>query len=321
MRRRRLTILGILLVLVALSGCSSGGGKGGSAAKAGSVTTSTTAPVAAPPGVTVTAKDYGFTLPAEIDGGVVRMTLQNDGKLKHEAVIVAAGDTPVSRLKRDLTPIVKGDEKATPGYLHFQGGVSLVPGGTSAASTLALPAGKYVMVCTLTDADSRDESAGPPPAGAQRFHFDLGMAVPFTVKTTTTAVMPPTDGTILARDWSFEVPALAPGTRTLTFRDDGEQDHSLAVAEFADGIDANAAQAAFGTLLAADADHPPPDDLPTAADVAFAGPLSAGGWATFTVELKPNRTYVFACYMSDRGGGPLHAKGKGMVAYATTPPG
>jgi hypothetical protein len=117
------------------------------------------------------------------------------------------------------------------------------------------------------------------------------------------------------------VPALAPGTRTLTFRNDGEQDHSLAVAEFADGIDANAAQAAFGTLLAADADHPPPDDLPTAADVAFAGPLSAGGRATFTVELKPNRTYVFACYMSDRGGGPLHAKGKGMVAYATTPPG
>src|SRR5437588_770347 len=131
------------------------------------------------------------------------------------------------------------------------------------------------MVCTLTDADSLEESAGPPPAKADRFHFDLGMAVPFTVKTTTTAVMAPTDGTIVARDWSFEVPALAPGTRTLTFRNDGEQDHSLAVSEFADGIDAGAAKAAFGTLLAADADHPPPDDLPTADDVAFAGPLSA----------------------------------------------
>ena len=39
------------------------------------------------------------------------------------------------------------------------------------------------------------------------------------------------------------------------------------------------------------------------------------------MALKPNRTYVFACYMSDRAGGPLHAKGKGMVAYATAPPG
>jgi hypothetical protein len=39
------------------------------------------------------------------------------------------------------------------------------------------------------------------------------------------------------------------------------------------------------------------------------------------MEFKPNRTYVFACYMSDRSGGPLHAGGKGMVAYATIPAG
>ena len=48
--------------------------------------------------------------------------------------------------------------------------------------------------------------------------------------------------------------------------------------------------------------------------------VSAGGQTTFTVELKPNRTYVFACYMADRAGGPRHAGGKGMVAYVTTPP-
>ena len=148
------------------------------------------------------------------------------------------------------------------------------------------------------------------------------MAVPFTVKTTNTAVMPPTDGTILARDWSFELPPLAPGAKTMTFRNDGQQDHSLAVAEFPDGLDAGTAKAAFDQFLAADAAHrPPPDGLPTPDDVAFAGPLSAGGQATFTVALKPNRTYVFACYMSDRTGGPRHAGGKGMVAYATTPAG
>ena len=308
---------------VAATGCS---GKGGSEAsgKAGSVTT-TTAAVATPPSVTVTARDYGFDVPNEIEGGVVRLTLQNDGKRKHEAVIVAAGDTPLAKLKQDLTPIVKGDGKPTPAYIRFQGGVSLVPGGTSAMSTLTLPPGKYVMVCTLTDADSleadKNPAAGPPSAKDQRFHYDLGMAVPFTVSRTNTVAMPPTDGTILARDWSFEVPPLSPGTRTLNFRNDGQQDHSLAVAEFAEGVDAARARTAFETLLAADADHPPPDDLPTPADVAFAGPLSAGGQSTFTVALKPNRTYVFACYMSDRTGGPLHAKDKGMVAYATTPAG
>jgi hypothetical protein len=93
------------------------------------------------------------------------------------------------------------------------------------------------------------------------------------------------------------------------------------MAEFADGVDAGAARTAFDAILAADDAHPPPDALPTPADVAFAGPLSAGGQATFTVELKPNRTYVFACYMTDRSGGPQHAVGKHMVAYATTPAG
>src|SRR5205823_2732866 len=157
----------------------------------------------------------------------------------------------------------------TPGYLRFQGGVSLVPGGTSGTSTLVLPAGKYVMVCTLTDADSLDPTAGPTPARAERFHYELGMAVPFTVQATNAAVMPPTDGPILARDWSYGLPPLGPGSKTLTFRNDGEQDHSLAVAEFADGIDPGAAQTAFDTFLAADAAHrQAPDDLPTPDDVA-----------------------------------------------------
>jgi len=97
------------------------------------------------------------------------------------------------------------------------------------------------------------------------------MAVPFTVKTTNAAVMPPTDGTIVARDWAFDLPPLTPATKTLTFRNDGHQDHSLAVAEFADGVDADAARSAFDAILAADDAHPPPEDLPGPDDVAFAG--------------------------------------------------
>jgi hypothetical protein len=134
--------------------------------------------------------------------------------------------------------------------------------------------------------------------------------------------MPPTDATIAARDWAFELPpSLVPGFKVFTFRNDGTQDHSLAVAEFGDGIDEAAAKAAFETLLSADEEHLPPDSTPTPDDVAFAGPLSQGGVSTFPINLKVHRTYVFACYMSDRAGGELHAIGKRMVAYATTPNG
>ena len=319
-----LGLLGLLVVLIAVVASAFTADKqNGSENKdesASTPVTATTLPIA--PSVTVTARDYSFDVPPEIDGGVVRVTLQNSGKMKHEAVIVAAGDTPMDRLKQDLTHIAAGEGRPTPEYLRFQGGVSLVPGGTSEMSFLTLPPGDYVMVCTLTDADTLTDPAGPPPTEESlKFHYDLGMATPFTVKKTNSASMPPTDGTVLARDWSFEIPALDPGFKVLTFRNEGMQDHSLAVAEFPDDVDEATAKAAFEKLLAADAEHRVPDKTPVPQDVAFAGPLSAGGQSTFPMNLKVHRTYVFACYMTDRTGGPLHATGKGMVAYGTTPNG
>jgi hypothetical protein len=318
---RPVAILGLLGLLVLLVAVMTGGKNNGSETKrkAAPAGTETTLPVA--PSVTVTARDYSFEVPPEIEGGVIRVTLQNSGEVKHEAVIVAAGDTPLDRLKQDLTPIVKGEGKPTPDYIRFQGGVSLVPGGTSEMAFLTLPAGNYVMVCTLTDADSLTDPAGPPSAEAQRFHYELGMAVPFTVKKTNTATMPPTDGRIIARDWAFETPPLVPGFKVLTFSNYGQQDHSLAVAEFPDRVTEAAAKAAFEALLRADEAHPLPGDTPIADDVAFAGPLSAGAQVTFPINLKVHRTYVFACYMADRSGGALHATGKHMVAYSTTPNG
>lgn len=323
MRQRPLTLRGVLavaLVALGLAGCG-GGGSGPDEEADGIVsTTTTTAPAPVAPSVIVTASEYGFDAPPEIEGGVVRMTFQNDGRLKHSALIVSAGDTPLDRVKADLAPVVKGEGNPMPDYLHFQGGVSLVEGGTSWAATVSLPAGKYVMVCPLTDSDTLQATAGPPGATG-RPHFDLGMALEFRVDRTNTAVMPPTDGTAVARDWSYEVPALVPGLKTLTFRNDGQQEHSLTVAEFPDRVDAPAAKTAFETLLAAPPGRPPPDGVPTPVEVAFAGPLSSSGQVTVSLRLKVNRTYVFACYLSDRAGGPLHATGKGMVAYATVPPG
>lgn len=320
-----LGLAGVLVVLIALvASAFTGGEQNGSESQDGSASETATATAATlpfAPSVTVTARDYSFDVPPEIEGGVVRVTLQNNGAMKHEAVIVASGETPLDRLKQDLTQVVFGEGQPTPEYLRFQGGVSLVPGGTSEMSFLTLPPGDYVMVCTLSDADSLQDPAGPPEEEQLELHYDRGMAAPFTVKKTNTAPMPPTDATVVARDWAFEAPALVPGFKVLTFRNEGQQDHSLAAAEFPDAVDEARAKAAFEKLLAADPDHPVPDDTPVPQDVAFAGPLSSGGQSTFPMNLKVHRTYVFACYMTDRTGGPLHATGQGMVTYATTPNG
>jgi hypothetical protein len=325
-RQRRLTFPGVLaLLLVTLAGCGGGGGGDETQAEGGIVTTSsTTPPVPIAPSVTVTARDYGFEIPPEIQGGAIRMTLQNDGRFKHQALIVAADGTPPERIRQDLMPIATGAGRPTPDYLRFRGGVQPTAGGTADVGHVSLPAGDYVLVCTLTDADSLDTEMKPdgavPPKAGQPLHYDLGMATPFTVKTTNPLPMPPTDGgTIVARDSVFDVPPLVTGIRTLLFRNDGEQDHSVVVGEFPDGVDPDAARAAFEAILAAPG-KPPPDSLPTPDEVAFAGPLSAGGQTTFAINLKVHRTYVFACYMADRAGGPLHVT-KGMVAYGTTPAG
>ena len=107
MRHRRLTIPCLLTVLLA----AAGGCSGGSTKRAEKGASAATVPAASaePTAVTVRAHEYGFDTPAEIEGGVVRLTLQNDGKLKHEAVVVAAGDTPLDRVRQDLTPVVKGE--------------------------------------------------------------------------------------------------------------------------------------------------------------------------------------------------------------------
>jgi len=244
-----LGLAGLLVVLIAVVASAFSGDEQkraqseDAAASTRATGTATTLPVA--PSVTVTARDYSFEVPPEIEGGAVRFTLQNNGKFKHEAVIVSTGKTPLDQFKADLTPILTGEGKPTPDYLRFRGGPSLVPGGTSEMAFLTLPPGDYAMVCTLTDADSLEDTAGPPPDTAQKFHYELGMATPFSVKEANNNPMPPTDGTVVARDWAFELPPLVPGFKVLTFRNDGQQDHSLAVAEFGDGIDEAAAKAAF----------------------------------------------------------------------------
>jgi hypothetical protein len=308
-----------VLAVVGLVGCGGGSGPGrDDEAADGLVSTTTTAPAPVAPSVIVTATEYGFDVPPEIEGGVVRMTFENGGRLKHSALIVSGGDTPLERVKQDLVPIVRGEGKPVPDYLRFHGGVSLVEGGTSWAATISLPVGRYVLVCPLSETDTLHPTAGPPTPAA-RPHFEQGMASEFRVDRTNDAVMPPTDGTVVARDWSYEVPALVPGLQTLTFRNQGLQHHSLAVAEFDGRVAPEAARAAFETLLRT-APGRPPDAVPTPDNVAFAGPLSPAGEVTVSLRLKVNHTYVFACYLSDRAGGPLHATGQGMLAYATVPP-
>jgi hypothetical protein len=257
------------------------------------------------PGVdfAVVGDEYSFDLPAEVPGGVVTMSFENRGELRHEAGIAAAGATPVDQVLKDLAPVLEGRGTPIPDYLTFYGGVGEIGPGTTSTSTLTLPEGAYVMFCSLTDIDSVD--ALPRPGPQLPPHYNSGMARPFTVRRANVDNLPGGDGTVLATDYAFEVPSLTPGRKTLLFRNAGAQMHFGAFLAFPEGMDEAGARQALDTVLAAPG-GPRPEGVPEPRDAAYAGPFPPRAGGTFEIDLESGRTYAVVCFLPDRAGGPPH---------------
>lgn len=269
---------------------------------------------AAPAALAVTGTEYGFGIPAQVEGGVVSLDFTNTGKKKHEAIVVKVGATPKDQVVKDIAALVQGEGAPTPDYLDIYGGATEVAAGATQSVDIKLPKGSYVLVCTLTDNDSLvDPESGPENAP---LHMAEGMYTPFEVTSESTAAMPAEEGTVVAKDYSFEFPKLTAGKHTLLFRNDGVQPHFASISEFPEGVTEDQARKAFGALMASE--QGPPPGTPVPVDVAFAGPLSGGGEQTFGMDLKSGRTYVVVCFMSDRAGGPPHAIGQNMISFFTT---
>jgi hypothetical protein len=263
----------------------------------------------------VVGDEYRFELPAEVPGGVVTMSFENRGELRHEAGIVAAGATPMDQVLADLAPVLQGRGTPIPDYLTFYGGVGETGPGTTSTSTLALPDGTYVMFCSLTDIDSVD--ALPRPGPQLPPHYSTGMARPFTVRRANVDTLPAGDGTVLATDYAFDLPPLTAGRKTLLFRNAGAQMHVGAFLVFPEGVDAAGARQALDTVLAAPG-GPRPEGVPEPSDAAYAGPFAPRAGGTFEIDLEHGRTYAVVCFLPDRAGGPPHAA-KGMLSVFAVP--
>jgi hypothetical protein len=263
----------------------------------------------------VVGKEYSFDLPAEVPGGVVTMSFENRGDLRHEAGIVTAGATSVDQDQKDQAAVLEGRGTPIPDYLTFYGGVGETGPGTTSTSTLTLPEGNFVMFCSLTDIDSVDAlpRTGPqlPP------HYNSGMVRPFTVRRANVDLLPAGDGTVLATDYAFEVPPLTAGRKTLLFRNAGAQMHFGAFLAFPEGVDEAGARQALDKVLAAPG-GPRPEGVPEPRDAAYAGPFPPRAGGTFEIDLERGRTYAVVCFLPDRAGGPPHVA-KGMLSVFSVP--
>ena len=316
--KRLIAVMAVIALLAA--GCGDDEDDGGAA------TTTTEAPATTqgPGEATALAVETSgtneklFTAPAEISGGVVNMTFKNNGKLTHEASLLEVGDRSEDEVLRALKTVVTSEEGVPiPASVVPAGGLNEIKAGQSAASTVLLPAGRYLVICTLTDADSQEPEEGPEE-GAQPqlpLHFEQGMRKSLTVTGGGGATLPERDGTIVGREYGFDVPAnLTAGRRELVFRNEGPKEiHVAALSEFPAGVDEAAARRAFEALIAAFAENkPPPEGTPEPEDVASSSIFDVNRGGTFTAELRSGRTYAVVCFVTDRAGGPPHVA-KGML--------
>lgn len=270
-------------------------------------------PAAAPSDFTVSGTEYAYDGPSEISGGVVTMTFENKGKLKHEAVLLGIGDTSVDQAVKDFAQVPQGGP--IPAYMSAAGGIGEVDPGQSGTSTISVPEGNYLFICALTDGDSIE---GGPPEGAELPpHSSNGMVRAVTVTGDNGRSLPAADGTITARDYSFDIPAITAGPKTMVFRNEGpEQFHHLVMMEFAEGVDEAGAAQMWEALANAGPDSPPPAG-PEPEDVAGTSVFGPGTGGTFDVEFKAGRTYAALCFISDKAGGPPHAFAHQMVKFFT----
>jgi hypothetical protein len=261
-----------------------------------------------------TASEYKFGGPSTIKGGVIDLTLKNDGKLKHEGVFLRVGDTPRDQVLKDFDAVVEGGP--IPAYLGANGGVAGVVSKATGTTKFSIKPGKYLLVCTLTDADSQEGGGGPGSENLPK-HYRQGMVKAVTVEGVNTAALSEATS-ITARDYTFDTSGLKAGDNTITFTNKGPaQIHHVVVNEFPAGVDEAAASKAMQTFFSLPEGQAPPPGTPEPTDVAEAAPFDPGTGGTFTAKLQAGRTYVLLCFISDRTGGPPHAIAHQMVKTLT----
>jgi plastocyanin len=183
-------------------------------------------PVAAAPNqatVAIEGGDYYFAAPDVIEGGLVTIQFTNVGVEPHHAQLVRArGDVTIP----DFMAALQGDERAALGMVSTEGGAAAVATNLGTEVTVELQEGVYALICFI-------------PTPSDRIpHFAKGMIRPLLVTAPTTTAEPPvTAGTLLMRDFSFDMPETVPaGSVTYRVVNEGPaQPHEIAFVRLAPG--------------------------------------------------------------------------------------
>ena len=245
---------------------------------------------AAPPVITVHAKDYEFEAPDSITAGWTTFHLVNDGPAFHHLQIIRldSGKTVMDFIKATNKP------GPMPAWVAFISGPNAPDPGHDSNATLELAAGSYAMLCLVDIPDNVP-------------HFAMGMVHELTVTPATgagagAAPSGAADVVLTLRDYSFSFSRpLAAGKQTIEVRTEATQPHEIEILKLAPGKTADDVMKWVAK----------PVGSPPASGIGGVAGTSAGVHVRFTADLTAG-DYLIACFIPDAKDGKPHAM-KGMM--------
>lgn len=242
-------------------------------------------------------KKGSFQAPNSAEGGLVEVTLKNQGKAPHgvEFIQYTGGHSEEEVLK------ALGNSEKIPSWIKFQGGIGSVPGGQTGAADVKLPEGHYV----LADAAAFSSPSGGPPATA-----------PLKVSGETAGSLPSTPAAVTAANpakdkYKWETSGLKTGKNEITFDSKGKKAVHMLIA-----VPVKGKAPPLSQIKKDLASNGPPPSYVDASEAQSTAIVDGGASQTTTLDLKKPGQYIFFCPLTDRDGGKPHFE-EGLLKVQT----
>lgn len=247
------------------------------------------APEAQMPEITINAADFSFEAADQIEAGLARINLVNNGQEPHHAQIVRLNEGVT--LEQFQAALQEGEAAAFP-LITFVGGPGLVDPGLQSQVTLDLSPGQYVLLCFIPSHD------GVP-------HLAKGMVRPLEVVAGAEQAQEidiKADAVVRLVDFSFVLPAeIKAGRQTWQIINEGPQPHEIMLIKLAEGKTIGDVQAFLQS----------PHGAPPFSQIGGFQAIQVGQSGWLNLDLTPGE-YVAICHIPDPTSGHAHSE-LGMV--------
>ena len=233
--------------------------------------------------VVFVARDYGFSGPERIPGGLTTVRIVNEGRGLHHIQFLRLLE---GKSAADFRAAIAADPSRLPSWVQYAGGPNAHLPGSQASATVNLTEGDYVLMCWIPDKN------GVP-------HVALGMQKALFVRggkpTKVSGAKAPI--TITQIDYQFILSKrIESGLHTIEVINHGSQAHELVVVKLAPGATVQDAIASFEP----GASGPPQGEL-----VGGITGIERGERVHFTGEFETGR-YGLICFVPDAATGRPH---------------